>query len=297
MVDTWPAGLPLPARVPWPRRGEVPTIDLFCTLPKKVHSHDMSDAATRVRIASVAEVLARGRKLCSAAGREVALFHVEGKFLAVDNRCPHAGGPLIAGGLHGQVIGCPWHDWRFDLCSGQGVDNNATVRTYAVVAEGEDLWMELPPEAPQPDEAGIFHYLVRYGAAGTVGRFGSIEQHACRRGDWVLVQTQRGVALGELLAGPQPPGGQRAFGEMLGVAGEDDLRRHAALRQAAESQLEAARCLIERRGLPVTLVDAEVTLQPEAAWLTYLGEPCTTLGVVAAALGEQGLAVRFLPIE
>ena len=50
--------------------------------------------------------------------RELALFNVGGKFYATDNVCPHRGGPLGEGTLDGNVVTCPWHGWRFDVCTG-----------------------------------------------------------------------------------------------------------------------------------------------------------------------------------
>lgn len=51
---------------------------------------------------------------------------------AIDDRCPHKGGPLSEGIVHGSQVTCPLHGWVFDLTTGlaQGADNGA-VRTYA----------------------------------------------------------------------------------------------------------------------------------------------------------------------
>jgi len=46
--------------------------------------------------------------------REVAVCNVNGELFAVDNRCPHRGGPLAMGALHGTLLVCPWHGWEFD---------------------------------------------------------------------------------------------------------------------------------------------------------------------------------------
>jgi len=52
------------------------------------------------------------------AGREIALFHADGRFHALDNNCRHAGGPLGEGVLEGCVVVCPWHGWRYDVTTG-----------------------------------------------------------------------------------------------------------------------------------------------------------------------------------
>lgn len=51
--------------------------------------------------------------------REVAVFHMEGEFYAVDGTCPHQGGPLGEGFLYGEEISCPLHGWTFSIRSGK----------------------------------------------------------------------------------------------------------------------------------------------------------------------------------
>jgi NAD(P)H-dependent nitrite reductase small subunit len=74
---------------------------------------------------------------------QVALFNVAGTVYAINNRCPHARGPLADGtvhcdGLHPAVT-CPWHKADFDLATGEAIDGpvRTPVRTYAVQV-GED---------------------------------------------------------------------------------------------------------------------------------------------------------------
>jgi len=73
-------------------------------------------------------------------GIEIALFNVNGEFYAVDNLCPHEGGPLVAGMIGGMVLTCPWHRWQFDLKTGRSPVNPAIqVQTYPVQIEGERI--------------------------------------------------------------------------------------------------------------------------------------------------------------
>jgi nitrite reductase (NADH) small subunit len=51
-------------------------------------------------------------------GKDLAIFNVGGRFLTIDNRCPHKGGPLSDGIVAGTTVVCPLHGWRFDLESG-----------------------------------------------------------------------------------------------------------------------------------------------------------------------------------
>jgi nitrite reductase (NADH) small subunit len=56
---------------------------------------------------------------CVALDRIVAVFQVDGRYVAIDGICPHAGGPLASGCLNGTVVTCPWHGWQFDVTTGQ----------------------------------------------------------------------------------------------------------------------------------------------------------------------------------
>ncbi len=69
-------------------------------------------------IARVEDVPEGEARVYHVAGREIALFHVAGQFYALDNVCPHRGGPLGEGFVHGTEVTCPWHAWTFDLRTG-----------------------------------------------------------------------------------------------------------------------------------------------------------------------------------
>ena len=76
----------------------------------------------------------------------IALFNVEGRFYAVDNSCPHAGGPLGEGTLCEEVVECPWHGWRFSVISGERVGNpNFQVVCCEVRVQGNEVQITIPP--------------------------------------------------------------------------------------------------------------------------------------------------------
>lgn len=66
------------------------------------------------------QVPSGARKLVKLHEVEVAVFNVGGSVFAIDNRCPHRGGPLIRGypDTNGGIK-CPMHGWRFDLRTGE----------------------------------------------------------------------------------------------------------------------------------------------------------------------------------
>lgn len=51
-------------------------------------------------------------------GTHMAVFLYDGKFSAVDNRCPHMGYPMSKGSIRDGILICHWHHWEFDLKSG-----------------------------------------------------------------------------------------------------------------------------------------------------------------------------------
>ena len=69
----------------------------------------------------------------SVEGRQIALYEFEGSIYAVDNRCPHRGGPMADGPVSGPTITCPLHSWSFDMRSGEAVGRpGATIACFAV---------------------------------------------------------------------------------------------------------------------------------------------------------------------
>ena len=58
----------------------------------------------------------RGVKVADA---RIALVNLDGELCALDNACPHRGGPLARGRLVSGELECPWHRFRFDPRSGQ----------------------------------------------------------------------------------------------------------------------------------------------------------------------------------
>jgi len=94
----------------------------------------MSDAKTKV--AAVAELSDGQARVVEMNGRSVAVFNVAGRYYAIDNVCPHRGGPLGEGDVEGNIVVCPWHGWRWDVTTGANANNPAVkVGCYPVTVE------------------------------------------------------------------------------------------------------------------------------------------------------------------
>ena len=77
-------------------------------------------------------------------GREIAVFNVAGAYYAIDNLCPHAGGPLGKGTVEGTVVTCPWHCFKFELRDGVCTwSPKLRIQTYAVVVQATGVYVEV----------------------------------------------------------------------------------------------------------------------------------------------------------
>jgi nitrite reductase (NADH) small subunit len=98
-----------------------------------------------VRICGKAELPASGEAREIAVGeRLLCIANEKGFISAMDNVCPHRGGPLGQGMIEGGKVICPWHAWAFDLRTGAAVHSPLTkVPVYEVKVEGEDVLVKL----------------------------------------------------------------------------------------------------------------------------------------------------------
>jgi nitrite reductase/ring-hydroxylating ferredoxin subunit len=78
------------------------------------------------------------------AGHLIALFNVGGTFYALAGRCPHRGGPLGQGFLEGPQVSCPWHNYTFDVTTGENVVSpDLKVSRYEVKVEDGQVCVRL----------------------------------------------------------------------------------------------------------------------------------------------------------
>jgi len=100
-------------------------------------------------VAQVGDIPPGGRKIVRVAGREVGIFNLEGTLSALKNVCAHQGARVCLGrvvgttlpsavyefkfGLEGRVLRCPWHEWEYDIATGEALfDPKVRVVTYPV---------------------------------------------------------------------------------------------------------------------------------------------------------------------
>jgi nitrite reductase/ring-hydroxylating ferredoxin subunit len=111
----------------------------------------------RTAVCSVDELPPGSMRLAPVGQFGVGVYNVGGVFYAIANYCAHEGAPLCAGFIggtnefdpavpgmlrrvrDGTIVRCPWHQWEFDVTTGQNLANpRKRVRTYPVeVSDGK----------------------------------------------------------------------------------------------------------------------------------------------------------------
>ena len=114
----------------------------------------------RHKVADVADVAEDGQRVfVEVEGIEIALFRIDGEYYAMSNYCVHQGGPLCEGPVDGhyamgdeswegkydpaeKYVLCPWHGWKFDVTTGQNIDDDTYVTpTYDVEVEDGEIFV------------------------------------------------------------------------------------------------------------------------------------------------------------
>jgi nitrite reductase/ring-hydroxylating ferredoxin subunit len=74
--------------------------------------------------------------------RQIVIFQTDFGYVALENRCPHAGAYLHEGQLNGNILTCHLHGWSFDLESGQCLNEYwARLTKYGIQIEGEKIYL------------------------------------------------------------------------------------------------------------------------------------------------------------
>jgi len=78
-------------------------------------------------------------------GESYAVCNVEGDVHALEGTCPHAGGPLGQGALHGDTLVCPWHAWEYNCRTGVCLfSDDVKLAKFPVKIEDGAVWIDVP---------------------------------------------------------------------------------------------------------------------------------------------------------
>jgi nitrite reductase (NADH) small subunit len=98
-----------------------------------------------ISIGSIDDIPLRGARCVTTPQGRIAVFRtIDNQIFAIDDHCPHKGGPLSQGIVHGAAVTCPLHNWAISLETGRalGADEGA-VRSIPVRLEGARIFISL----------------------------------------------------------------------------------------------------------------------------------------------------------
>ena len=120
--------------------------------------------------------LPEGRvKAVSCGGTTVCMTHYEGQYAALDNRCPHQGGPLGEGTIEAGLLRCPWHGWDFYPLTGETPGEfDDCVATYPVEERADGVYVGFPEREPRERTVSdvVVETLVNWGVRHVWGIVG-----------------------------------------------------------------------------------------------------------------------------
>ena len=106
-----------------------------------------------IRVAGKDELQPGQARKVKVNSQDIALFNIDGDLFAIDDMCPHAGGPLSDGFVDSESVTCPWHGWEFNVKSGACRVVGLEQKTYPVKVEGDDILVSSEP-SPVEDPLG-----------------------------------------------------------------------------------------------------------------------------------------------
>jgi pyruvate oxidase len=127
------------------------------------------------RVADPDEVPEGRVKTVAAGTRSLALTHVDGEYAALDNRCPHQGGPLGEGSIEGGLLRCPWHGYDYCPLSGDSPGGfGDAVATFPVEVRDDGIYVALEADAPHVRTVSdvMAETLVNWGVRHVFGMVG-----------------------------------------------------------------------------------------------------------------------------
>ena len=133
------------------------------------------------KVAELDEVIEGRVKSVTAGSQSIALVHFDGQWAAMDNRCPHQGGPLGEGsiekGLGDQCwLRCPWHGWDFDPLTGKspGGHEDSGQEMFDVEIREDGIYVAVPaqPERARSVADLMVDTMVNWGVTSVFGMVG-----------------------------------------------------------------------------------------------------------------------------
>src|SRR5579863_7233871 len=106
-------------------------------------------------ITEAGNIPSREGRAVTVGDQEIAIFHLQDRYLTIGNKCPHKGGPLCDGIVSGTTVVCPLHGQRFDLETGMPVlaSQPGCLATFPTYVENGVVHVNLGGARKMSDEA------------------------------------------------------------------------------------------------------------------------------------------------
>jgi nitrite reductase (NADH) small subunit len=106
-----------------------------------------------IEIGTVRDIPRQGARVVRTSEGDVAVFRTaDDRVFALRDKCPHKGGPLSQGIVHGNKVACPLHDWRIHLDTGEAVaPDEGCAASFPVRVDGELVFLSLTPASGCPN--------------------------------------------------------------------------------------------------------------------------------------------------
>ena len=113
-----------------------------------------------VKAVSCDDLAEKGCTVFRLDNRQIAIFSTKKGIFACNNRCPHEGYPLREGTLDEDCkLTCNWHNWKFDLETGENQRDGDRLRTYPVELRDGAVWIEIVDPPLEEQVAGALEGL------------------------------------------------------------------------------------------------------------------------------------------
>jgi nitrite reductase (NADH) small subunit len=118
---------------------------------------NMNDVAAETpwrKVCLLDDIPRPGARVVKAGSASIAVFRTEtDEVFALNDRCPHKGGPLSQGIVFGRRVACPLHSWSIELESGEAVaPDQGCAGKHAVKVEAGTVWLQVANAGPAPGE-------------------------------------------------------------------------------------------------------------------------------------------------
>lgn len=107
-----------------------------------------------IEVGVISDIPQLGARVVETTRGNIAIFrNAEDQIFALRDKCPHKGGPLSQGIVHGKKVACPLHDWKIHLDSGDAVaPDEGCAASYPVKLEGDKVFLSLTANTGCPNK-------------------------------------------------------------------------------------------------------------------------------------------------